>query len=881
MALTPGTTLGPYEVLAAIGAGGMGEVYKARDTKLDRDVALKILPDAFVNDPERLARFQREAKVLASLNHPNIAAIYGLEESGDSPALVLEYVPGPTLQDRIAKGPIPLDEALPIARQIAEALEAAHEQGIIHRDLKPANVKVKTDGTVKVLDFGLAKALEPDPASDKAADLTTRTATSQAGVILGTVAYMSPEQTRGRPLDKRTDVWAFGCVLFEMLTGHRAFGADTHSDTVSAILGQDPNWQALPSAAPSGLTGLLLRCLRKDHARRQRDLGDASIELEELSRLPDAAEASARGDARPGATRHLALAWSVAVLGVVMTLAVLFWSLTPASPPAAVTRTLLSIAPATRIPMNNNGQNLAISRDGNWLAYVGTAGTDRLLHLRDLAEGEARAIPGTSDAFHPFFSPDGQWLAFFDFGEGQLKKISVTGGTPITLCAAPSSRGGSWGDNGMIVFASPSRAALSRVSEDGGTPELVTELDASLGETTHRQPQLLPGGDAVLFKAEGTVRGDNHTWVQSLTTGERHALVEDAEFAAYSPTGHLLYVQNGDLIAAPFDLDRLELSGPGVTVIDGSGGAVQQFTLSDTGRLVYAAGFSEGARSLVWVSRETGEAQRLAAPPLPYLHAHLSPDEERILVDGGGRVSLFEISSSVFEPLVTGTWAIWTPDGRRVTYASRQAGTAWDIFEKASDGSGTEEALLVRDLMQTPGAWSPDGRTLAFAEQDPASDIWLLPLDGDGTARPWLRTPAIETEPQFSPDGRWIAYSSNETGRFEVYVRSLEGDVTRSISTEGGRAPRWSRDGRELFYRSGNGMFVVEVSTDGTFERGRPTLLFDGPYVESNIGIASYDVTADAERFLMIARGQSGATQMQLNVVLNWHQELLERVPVP
>ena len=878
MPLEVGSRLGHYDVTALIGEGGMGQVYQATDTNLDRQVAIKVLPESFSGDPDRLARFEREAKVLALLNHPNIGAIYGLEKSGDTRALVLELVEGPTLADRISKGPIPLDEALPIAKQIAEALEAAHEAGVIHRDLKPANIKVREDGTVKVLDFGLAKAFQAG-----SSNVTTVTvAGTEAGVVLGTPAYMSPEQARGRPVDKRTDVWAFGCVLFEMLTGRRAFGADTHSDTMAAILGQEPNWRELPSAAAPGLTGLLRRCLRKDHARRQRDLGDVSIELEELRHLPDVKEDPSHGEARARPPRFLTVAWTIAGLGVVTTLAVLVWSLTPSAPPAAVMRTLLSLAPANRIPMNNNGQNMAISRDGRWLAYGGTSGTDRQLYLRNLAEGEAHAISGTVGALYPFFSPDGQWVGFFDGAEGQLKKVSVTGGTPITLCAAPAARGGSWDENGMIVFASPSRAALSQVSEDGGTPEPVTELDTSRGETTHRQPRLLPGGHAVLFKTQGTGNDDNEIWVQSLTTAERYRLVEDANFATYSPTGHLVYVQGGTLMAAPFDVDHLELLGPGVTVVNNARGAVQQFALSDTGLLVYAAGDSSAAaRRLVWVSRDTGEAQPLDAPARGYFHAHLSPDEERILVDSAQGLGIFEIASGVFEPLGVGNWVIWTPDGRRVTYARRQAGTVYDIFEKPANGSGTEEALVVRDLAQTPLAWSPDGRTLAFSELDLASDIRLLSLDGEPTAQPWLRTPAIEYEAQFSPDGRWIAYSSTETGRSEVYVRSLAGDVTRPITTEGGGAPLWSGDGRELFYRSGNGMFVVEVSTAGTFERGLPSLLFEGPYVGDINGIASYDVTADGERFLMLTQGPSDATQMQLNVVQNWHEELERLVPVP
>ena len=891
MPLSPGTTLGPYAVTAKIGEGGMGEVYRARDTKLDRDVALKVLPQAFTDDPDRLVRFEREAKVLASLNHPNIGHIYGLEEAEGQKALVLELVEGPTLADRIKQGPIPVDEALPIAKQIAEALEAAHEQGVIHRDLKPANVKVRPDGMVKVLDFGLAKAFQLDPSGQQTSDLTTVTEeATKRGLILGTPSYMSPEQARGQPAGKSADVWAFGCVLFEMLSGRRPFLGETTTDKLAAIIGQEPDWQTLPFGTPARLVTLMRRCLRKEHARRQRDLGDAGMDLDELRDSPDDAAELTIGTASR-ATDRRPLAWALVGLGAGVVLAILAssTSFSPNHAPSTVTRLLLSLAPTDTIPMGNNAPNIAISRDGRWLAYGGggTVGRDSELYLRNLAEGEARAIAGTVGAAYPFFSPDGQWVAYFDFVEGQLKKVSVTGGTPITLCPAPGARGGSWGENGMIVLASPSRAALSQVSEDGGTPEPATALDTDRGETSHRQPRLLPGGEAVLFKAEGTSRADSQVWAQSLTSGERHRLVANAEFATYSSTGHLLYVQDGNLIAAPFDPEALELQGPAVTVIDDSRGTVRQFALSEAGMLVYAAGDpSSSGRNLMWVDRATGEAEPLGAPPLGYNHAHLSPDGERIVASfAQQRVGIFDISSGVFEPLVVdgaASWPVWTADGREVTYASNQEGTAWDIFQRPWDGTGAERPLLVRERLQAPKAWSPDGTTLAFTDLDLAADIWLLTVDNEDPTRPWLRTPAIEHQPQFSPDGHWIAYSSNESGDFEVYVQPVTGGVKRAISASGGREPRWSRDGRELFYRSGDGMYRVEVSlgSDGAFERGRSSLLFSGPYQGDTTGNAAYDVASDASRFLMISRAESGSTEMQLNVVLNWHQELLERVPV-
>ena len=568
MPLDPGTTLGPYEVVGLIGQGGMGEVYQARDTKLDRDVALKVLPEAFTSDPDRLARFEREAKVLASLNHRNIGSIYGLEKSGGVRALVLELVEGPTLADRIVQGPIPIDEALPIAKQIAEALEAAHEQGVIHRDLKPANVKVKDDGTVKVLDFGLAKAFQPDAGSDPAESPTMTAATLQ-GVILGTAAYMSPEQASGKMVDKRSDIWSFAALLFEMLTGTRPFQGETVAHVVASVLNTEPDWTALPSATPAAIDTLLRRCLVKQRRRRVPDIGMARFEIDDAIMAPvtegpnPVAVAALKVWQRPAPLAAGVLAFLV-ITGVGV------WRLTPSSPPGAVARMLVSIAPASRISVNTAG-NMVISRDGRWLAFGGTEtlGGDGRLYLQDLAVGEAQAISGTEGANQPFFSPDGQWVGFFH--DGQLKKVSVTGGAPITLCAA-APRGGSWGENGMIVLALSSRAPLSKVSEDGGTPEPLTELDDSRGETSHRQPHLLSGGEAVLFKTQGTGSDDNQIWVQSLTTGARHLLVDDANLAAFSPTGHLVYVQEGNLIAAPFDPGRLELLGPAVTVVDGSGG---------------------------------------------------------------------------------------------------------------------------------------------------------------------------------------------------------------------------------------------------------------------------------------------------------------------
>ena len=654
----------------------MGQVWQATDTQLGRQVALKILPDAFADDPDRLARFTREAQILASLNHPNIAAIYGIEEApstgsgqASTRALVLELVEDPTLADRIAQGGIPIEDVLPIAKQIAEALEAAHDAGVIHRDLKPANIKVREDGTVKVLDFGLAKAFQPDGASDPAESPTVTTAAAtRAGVILGTAAYMSPEQASGKPVDKRSDIWAFGAVLFEMLTGTRPFQGETVAHVVAGVLNSEPDWGALPAETPVAIQTLLRRCLAKERRRRVPDIGMARFEIDDAITAPDTDGTNTNAVAAPPLrVWQRAMPLAAGILALLVITGVGVWRITLSSPPLVlgVARMLLSLAPAGRIPPANTAANMAISRDGGWFAFRGTEtlGGESRLYLRNVAEDEARAIPGTEGATQPFFSPDGRWVGFFH--DGQLKKVSVTGGSPITLCAAPGSRGASWGENGMIVLASPSREALSQVSEQGGTPELLTEFDASRGETSHRQPHLLPGGEAVLFKTEGTGRGESEIWVQSLTTGARRRLVEDAQFPTFSLTGHLVYMQDGNLIAAPFDPDRLELLGPAVTVVDGSGGAVQQFALSDTGSLVYATGQAT-VTSLVWVDRETGVAQPLAAPPRRYFHAHLSHRMRRRYWS-----MVWEWPSSTSRPACSSHWTLTAtgPSGHRTGLA--------------------------------------------------------------------------------------------------------------------------------------------------------------------------------------------------------------------
>ena len=643
MSLQPGTTLGPYEVLSAIGAGGMGEVYKARDTKLDRDVALKILPDAFVNDPERLARFQREAKVLASLNHPNIAAIYGLEESGDSPALVLEYVPGPTLQDRIAKGPIPLDEALPIARQIAEALEAAHEQGIIHRDLKPANVKVKDDGTVKVLDFGLAKALGPDLSDLDAANSPTMTMTAAAtkmGVIMGTAAYMSPEQARGKTVDKRADIWAFGVVLWEMLTGRQAFGGTDISETLASVLKTDLDLTRLPRATPGPIRKLIRRCVERDRAERLRDIGDARFEIKEALGAPsvDLAERDAVG--QPALwQRPVPLAFAGLALMALTGLAV--WNLTrPAElAPPRVGRFTLTAPGNEPISVSNLYQDLAVSPDGTKVVYMaGLSVPSSALTVRPVNQLAGEPLDATTPdmSFNPFVSPDNEWVGFFDNTTKTLRKVSILGGPAITLCDIGSLRlrGASWGDDDTIIFGTDTPSGLWRVPGGGGEPEELTTVDGEGGGVNHGWPEVLPGGRAVLFTILTTDLDTAQIAVADLATGAHRVLVPGGHAPRYAATGHLVYAASGTLRAVAFDLEALEIVGNPVPVLDGvvtktSGAA--NFDLAEDGSLVYLPGSAAGGsaeRGLMWVDG-AGQEEALPPAPGPYLSVSLSPDGSR------------------------------------------------------------------------------------------------------------------------------------------------------------------------------------------------------------------------------------------------------------
>ncbi|MCH8267337.1 MAG: serine/threonine-protein kinase [Acidobacteria bacterium] len=905
MAVSPGTQLGTYEILSHIGSGGMGDVYRARDTKLRREVAIKVLPDAFAQNPERLARFEREAHLLAALNHPNIATIHGLEESGGTHYLIMEMVPGDTLAERIQHdGAVPIEEALGIATQIAEALEHAHEKGVIHRDLKPANVKVTPDGKVKVLDFGLAKAFAGDaPGTDLSSLPTLSASVTREGVILGTAAYMSPEQARGKEVDKRTDIWAFGCVLYELLTGRQAFQGESITDIIAAILKGEPEWQALPETTPAKVRDLLRRCLQKDLRRRQQHIDDARIEMEEALSTPATAGPAAAPIPARTSWRQV-LPWGIVFLVVGAIIAsIAVWNLNPEAP-RPVSRFALTLS-ETELLGSAAGYGLnepvvALSPDGTRLVYV----ANQQLYLRPMDSLEARLISGTEGAISPFFSPDGQWVGFF--AEGKLKKVSVSGGAVLTLCDAPGSRGGSWGTDKTIVFGKLG-AGLLQVSAAGGTPQELTTLKE--GEAQHFYPHSLPGGKAVLFNVRTGLIETSRIEVLLLETGEQRELIQGGTHARYVPTGHLVYAQAGTpgtLLAVPFDLERLEVTGNPVPIVEGvmqlNTSYLAQFSFSHLGTLVYvpAASDLQGGMTLVWVDR-TGAVEPLAAPPRQYRNPTLSPDGQRLAVTIPGLppdVWVYDIARHTLIRLTfegDNRLPIWTPDGKRVTFRSNRAGGPWNLFWKSADGSGTAERLATSERTQTPSSWSPDGRLLAFYDRiftggtsTTEGDIWVLPLEGDpstssgraGKPQPFLQTQFYEAAPMFSPDGRRLAYVSNESGKNEVYVQPFPGPGgKRQISTDGGAEPVWARNGRELFYRNGSQMMAVEIATEPTFSAGLPRLLFEGNFQPSAASLANYDVTPDGQRFVMIQEGAPDSPPPQINVVLNWFEELKRRVP--
>jgi len=892
MSLSSGSRLGPYEILAPLGAGGMGEVYRARDPRLRRAIAIKVLPDTFASDPQRLERFEREAQLLASLSHPNIAAIHGFDEADGRHFLVLELVAGETLAERLTEGPLELEEALNVGRQIAEGLEAAHERGVIHRDLKPANVKITPEGKVKVLDFGLAKALGAESSTpDLSRSPTVAPQATSTGIILGTAAYMSPEQARGKPLDKRTDVWSFGCLVYETMTGRQAFSGETVSDTIVAILGREPDWQALPATTPAKIRDLLRRCLQKDPARRLRDIGDARIEIEEALTEPAATTVAPIGEGRWRRARR-ALPWGLTVFAAVVAVAAV-WMRRPApTRPLAVKQFTLSL-PMT-YPMGIlatlSAPTFVLSPDGSRFVYVARRGSDTELHLREMNRLEETPIPGTESGAAPFFSPEGRRIGFF--ARGKLKTVDLASGDVATLCDARWAWAGTWAADESLLFVPGSAAGIWRVSARGGEPRVVVAPDFAQGERSYRFPEVLPGGRAVLYTLirtrGGSASPDTSIAVLELSTGKRRVLVEAGSNAHYAATGHLVYARAGALLAVPFDLAKLEVTGlpkpTGEDVLTDPGSAAAQFTLSGDGTLVYVPGSVQASRgNIVWVDRK-GVAEAATDTTRSYGYPSVSRDGRRMafaIAEGANtdiwvldlhRGSLTRLTSDAAIDLRP----TWTPDGERVTFGSNRAGPM-DLYWTRADGSEPEKVLLTAPLAQQPTSWSPDGRHLAYTEEDPRTgfDLWVLTLGGPRT--PFLRTAFDERGATFSRDGRWLAYTSNESARDEIYVRPFPGPGPKwQISTGGGSEPVWARSGEELFYRSGDKMMAVGVSTTPPFQVQKPRVLFEGEYARPD-PMTSYGVAPDG-RFVMV-RGETQSASSPLHVVLNWFEELKLRVP--
>jgi serine/threonine-protein kinase len=908
MNLAPGTRIGPYEVVSMVGAGGMGEVYCARDLQLQRDVALKILPQAVAADVDRLARFKREAQLLAALNHPNIAGIYGLEEAAGVPALVLELVDGPTLADRIAQGPIPVDEALSIARQVVEALEGAHERGIVHRDLKPANIKVRIDGTVKVLDFGLAKVLQPVSGVDVTSSPTiTSPAMTQMGVILGTAAYMSPEQARGKVVDKRTDLWAFGCVLYEMLTGLRPFGGDDVTDTIAAVVRADPDWSRLPADTPAAIRRLLRRCLEKERVRRLADAADARLEIDEALR-PTGGDAHADPVGQP-ASRAVHAGWqgalpwvSTGVLAAVLAVGFVLWARWRVVPPTRVTRTTVGTPDSAALNINGFEGNLALSPDGANVVFVGNGGMQ--LFVRALDSLEPVAIVSGRPVRAPFVSPDGQWVGFSS-DNSALMKVRITGGPPIPLTPVDSIlRGATWALDNSIIFATGNPATgLQRVSAEGGTPEVLTQPDLAQDEGDHVWPEMLPGGGGVLFTITSRTGGLDKAQiaVRDLRTGTRKILLRGGSHARYVASGHLVYVAAGTLRAVPFDLNRLEAHGTAIPVVPrlvtyNTGTA--EWAVATDGTLVYmdTPGFlAANVRTLVWVDRN-GKEQPIMAPPRGYQHPRLSPDgkrvalwisdqEDDIWVWGMGQAPLTRLT---VDPGMD-RFPVWTQDGQRIVFTSNRGGGALNLWWQVADGSGEAERLTTNNNAQFPTGTTPDGHVVFFeATPRTGGDLLQVALGGAHQVTPLRQSKFDERNGVVSPDGRWLAYESNSSGSLEVYVRPFPNDGSHvQVSTAGGTRPLWAANGKELFYVGADisaelSLWQVPVQVSGsTWDAGAPTKLFGGQYFSGGTVGRTYDVSGDGQRFLMIkAPGTGGSlASSALILVQHWDEELKRLVP--
>jgi Tol biopolymer transport system component len=877
MTLSTGTRVGPYEVVSRIGAGGMGEVYRARDTALNRDVAIKVLLPTVANDPERLARFSREAQLLASLNHPNIAHVHGLADANGVGALVMELVEGPTLADRIVRGPIPPNEALPIAKQIAEALEAAHEHGIIHRDLKPANIKVRPDGIVKVLDFGLAKALDPQDAASVTASMspTMSVHATQTGVILGTAAYMSPEQARGQAIDTRTDIWAFGCVLYEMLTGRPPFEGDDLAGILAAVLEREPDWTRLPANVPARVHDLLRLCLEKNPKKRRRDAGDVRIDVERAL-----ADPPARTVTRPSRMAWLAGAAAIVTVAAMTMLAMRYLQ----TPAVSAPEMRVEIAP----PPLSAPLEFALSPDGQHIVFVASGDGRRRLWLRALKDLNARVMPGTDGAAYPFWSADGRSIGYF--ASRKLYRIDVAGGPPQELADAPVGSGGTWNADGTILFA-PARdaRALMRIAARGGTPEDVTRLDPPR-QIGHQSPTFLPDGRHFLFLANGSPSASG-IYLGTLDGGAPKRLMASDVAARYLAPDLVVFVQQGALMARRLDVARGELTGDSMTLSDvvgfDIGFKLGAFSVSAAGSVAYQTDIFK-RDELFWVDR-TGKASRVPinAPDVNRLaNPNLSPDGQRVVVtlESQSNIDIWVVdlvggpATRLTNDEDADAWPIWSPRATHVVFSSRRKGSPSLYLQRANGSPGSEKFLWEGGAAVVPMDWSSDERFLVYmvADEKTGGDLWALDMTGNQRAtRPVLNTQSEERNGQLSPDGHWLAYETNESGRFEIRVVSFADPADqRTVSTNGGTQPRWRPDGKELYFVATDGeLMAVPITIRNQADRSRieigaPGALFRTRIVSSGASpLAQYAVASDG-RFLISQPAESATTPITL--MLNW-----------
>ena len=841
MPLANGVKLGPYEIIAPLGAGGMGEVYRAKDTRLDRTVAIKVLPPHLAETPEARQRFEREARAVSALNHPNICTLYDVGSQNGAEYLVMEYLEGETLAARLEKGALPLDQTLKIGIEIADALEKAHRQGIIHRDLKPGNIMLTKSGAsyvAKLLDFGLAKAVESAPVSGLTVAETSptiRDAATESGVVLGTYQYMAPETIEGLEADARVDIFSLGAVLYEMATGKRAFDGKTQASVLAAILASHPKpISSVQPASPPSLDRVVKFCLAKDRDERWQSAHDVKLELQWIAEGGSEKGLPAPG-VSPGKGRER-IAWAIAAIAILAaaTLAIFFPRNT--SKPQQSIQVSADLGAAANIQIEFSGPNAILSPDGTKLVFA-AQGSDkrRRLYIRPLDQLQATVLAGAEDATQPFFSPDSQWIAFF--ADGKLKKISVHGDAPETICDSRAAQTGSWGDDGNIILANRNDSALSKVSSAGGTPAPFTTLDKSKSETSQHWPQVLPGSKVVLYTSQATNTNsydDADIVAYSVASGQPKTILHGAFHAIYLPAGYLVYMHSGTLFAVPFDPKRLEVTGQATAVLENVVASpdrgTAQFSISDNGTLVYVAGSAVDRNlSIYWMDAE-GNFSPLRETPAEYGSLALSPDGKRLAMDIRASkktdIWIYDLERGTLTRLTfaaDGNFRpVWTPNGERIVYNSSEKGKPQNLWWIRSDGGGSPERLTQSNSVQISGSWTPDGKTLAFTQRNPGTGMDLMTLSVDGSEKTgwkpqqpkaFLNTQFFESDPEFSPDGRWIAYISNESGTNEIYVRPFPGPGGKTqISTGGGSLPQWSRNGKELYYIASTRDKIMAVS---------------------------------------------------------------------